>query len=86
MASASDVDSPLNSIAVYPNPTEGMLFLKGEETMSLAITLRDVLGKEMMYLENVRSLDLSGLAKGMYFVEMKDLESLDRVVKRVVVE
>ncbi|MFT5262060.1 MAG: para-nitrobenzyl esterase [Polaribacter sp.] len=86
MTNASEVNSPLNSLIVYPNPTEGMLFLKGEETMSLSITLRDVLGKEMMYLENVRSLDLSAVAKGMYFVEVKNLESLDVVVKRVVVE
>ncbi|MFT4668255.1 MAG: para-nitrobenzyl esterase, partial [Gammaproteobacteria bacterium] len=31
MTNASEVNSPLNSLIVYPNPTEGMLFLKGEE-------------------------------------------------------
>ncbi len=86
VASASEVNSRLNSITVYPNPTRGMLFLKGEEGMSLSVTVRDMLGKELMYFENDRSLDLSAFAKGMYFVEMKDMESLDVVVKRVVVE
>ena len=74
-----------NSVTVYPNPTSGVVQIKNEEGRMKNVEVFDAYGK-LLRTETVNdhtaNLDLSGYAKGTYFVKV----TTDRgvVTKRVV--
>jgi len=72
---------------VYPNPTNGLVTIQGEENID-AVVVRDILGAQVMstgteYSNTVR-LDMSALESGVYFIEVLvgQERSVNRVVKR----
>ena len=72
--------------SVYPNPTEGMVTVQGEEMID-AIVVRDLLGAAVMRVESPYSnrveLDMNSLETGIYLLEVQVGEqiSINRVVK-----
>jgi hypothetical protein len=56
-----------NSYSVYPNPTNGIIEIKGENFVSVSIF--DYTGKEILSSKESR-LDLSDFAKGIYIVKI----------------
>jgi hypothetical protein len=60
-----------NKFIVYPNPSNGILHIATDKTVSVDVT--DVLGKLVFSSKNVTNqtvLDLSSLLKGVYFVRV----------------
>lgn len=74
----SEKEPIVSSLEVFPNPTKGLINLSftTAKSGSLAISLRNVLGKEVLFFENqtlpegeqVKQLDVGGLPSGMYFL------------------
>ncbi len=67
-------DNFRNDFLVYPNPTDGIIFIElGKEYSSLEVTLRDVSGrvveKNIYMSTKTISIDIDG-PKGFYFVEL----------------
>jgi hypothetical protein len=65
------------NVRMYPNPTEGILHLslKGYKSEVIAMNLYNTSGKVVMtgeILSSTASFDLSGLAKGVYVVELRN--------------
>ena len=61
------------TVGIFPNPTTGKFTLSGPAFEVSNMKVVDVLGKEMRSKNNFYStqeLDLTGLSKGMYFVEI----------------
>lgn len=64
-------------VSMYPNPTEGILHvkLKGYKSEVIAFNVYNTSGKVVMtgeILSNTTTFDLSGLAKGVYVVELRN--------------
>ncbi|MBE7509367.1 MAG: T9SS type A sorting domain-containing protein [Bacteroidia bacterium] len=61
-------DAAGKSIAVYPNPTEGPLYLSDRANVQLS----SVTGQIIAQSENMNTLDLSGDPAGIYFLTLRD--------------
>ncbi|MBL7997764.1 MAG: T9SS type A sorting domain-containing protein, partial [Candidatus Kapabacteria bacterium] len=71
-----------NGLTLYPNPTNGNVFVKmnaDEDYASARLIIRNLIGAEVMNLDlgsvaagenNVRSLDVSALTNGVYYIEV----------------
>ena len=74
-----------NTVTVYPNPTTGVVQIKNEELRMKSVEVYDVYGKllhAMSVNDHTANLDLSGYAKGTYFVKVTTEKGV--VTKRVV--
>jgi len=78
----------LSDFALYPNPTDGMLFLDLPALESEAtLTIFDVLGNTLLQsavFQKRNQYDLNALPSGLYFVKVETEEG--SVTKRIVVE
>ena len=72
---------------LYPNPTDGVFVIELEENSKYDVTVIDILGKTV-YTSSINNMnttiDLSGLDKGVYTVELKDENS--KYTEKLIVE
>jgi hypothetical protein len=63
----------LVNLIVYPNPTSGVLYVKGLKNVENYILL-DVIGRMVKTgnIENKKALDISILNAGTYFIKIQD--------------
>ena len=64
-----------NDIKIYPNPTNGLLNFNTK----IKGRLYNILGKEVLYVNNKSNIDISYLTKGIYFLNVNG--SVKRIVK-----
>jgi surface protein len=64
-------DQYLITIAIYPNPTDNTLFITGNET-PIAMTIYNVLGKEVLSINNTNSINVEALPSGVYVIRISD--------------
>jgi hypothetical protein len=76
-------DLSLNGISVYPNPTEGMVHIKGKESVD-AIRLFNISGQIIKEVVNANSIDISSQRSGLYMIEIEDegKTSVAKLIKR----
>ena len=79
-----------NSIDLVPNPTKGLITINSVTNVSLAsITITDLNGRILATSTNIgqlsegRTIDVSNLAAGMYFIRLQDIQN-NIAVKRIV--
>ncbi len=58
-----------NCFKMYPNPSKGIVNITGISGKS-QITVTNIFGENIMYVENTKVLDLSKFANGIYFVKI----------------
>jgi len=81
--SVAEVNSA-SEIHIYPNPTNGPLFIDAGKNLITQIEIIDVMGKTILHPETFTSgyVDISSLSSGIYFLKISsDKES---VVKQIV--
>jgi len=62
-----------NSIIIYPNPTNTMLFIKAENNHPLQYQITNSIGQVMQQANgNGNGIDVSSLSSGIYFVRLMD--------------
>ncbi|MDX2360656.1 MAG: metallophosphoesterase [Crocinitomicaceae bacterium] len=81
-AAISELNS--NAISIYPNPTEGLLYIEGDFNENTHILIRDTAGKEIISTTvdsqpNVPITLQLTVAPGMYFVVVND-SSIQRII------
>ena len=64
-----------NNYKMYPNPSKGIINFEGLNSNS-QITVTNIFGESLMFVENVKSIDLSNFANGIYFVKIKSGENI----------
>jgi len=83
-----------SSLNAYPNPTSGKatVTFNAEQNGNYVIKVIDVLGKTMVFESisavegyNMKEIDLTGVAKGMYFVTLQ-AEGMESQTLRLIVE
>ena len=70
-----------NVVNLYPNPTNGVLYIDSENSL-LNITVHDLLGKEVLRVSGGQSVDMGSLASGAYLLKLYDGANLS--IKRVI--
>ena len=67
----TDVEEKEEGIAIYPNPTNGLLNIEGQGTMLVSVS--NLLGQKLMETnaESNATLDLSQFGQGMYIVRIE---------------
>jgi polyhydroxybutyrate depolymerase len=75
----TDLVAKKNSIIIYPNPVKNILqfnqIIQGE------IIIKNVLGEIVKFIEDssgIKSIDVTDLANGIYYIYFKDLKTLER--------
>ncbi len=75
-------ENGINHVAIYPNPTSGILYV--ELDTNFDATIYNYQGQVVMRTSNNNGqIDMSGLASGVYFVQIKTDKNI--MVKKVVV-
>ncbi len=72
-------------VNIYPNPTTGILIVKGNEIEQIEIV--DVTGKTISNITmngDMQSVDLSNLAKGVYFV--KAISNTAIIIEKIILQ
>ena len=59
------------SYKIYPNPTSGIINLYGIDK-ELQVVVFDVLGKEILKINAIDNIDISGFENGIYFLKLID--------------
>lgn len=78
-------DIELESISLYPNPTNGIVNITNAEGFN--VDVYDILGKVILSKNNINNqetIDLTNLAAGVYYVKLKNEKA--STVKKVVVK
>ncbi|MBN1182891.1 MAG: T9SS type A sorting domain-containing protein [Bacteroidales bacterium] len=69
-------------VQVYPNPTDGLIFVKNNGNYSIHFTLTDITGKilssKQMY-SALNEIDMVHYAKGIYFVQLSYGETVENI-------
>ena len=65
----------INSISIYPNPTNNYLFIEGNIN-PVAISIYNLLGVEVISTKNTDKVDVSELSKGIYIIKISDGKNL----------
>jgi len=60
------------SLKIYPNPTNGALYVSASETVQL--TLQDITGKQVFKGNSNQSIDMKDMADGLYLLHVTDRE------------
>lgn len=84
--SSNDEAHKLDFVNVYPNPTDGMIFLQNEDNVPLKLRLFNSLGQKLGDWENVNEINLSSFQNGMYYLEFLNEQTNSKIIKRVVLE
>jgi hypothetical protein len=78
-----------SEIRIYPNPSKGIFTIENPDLSINKIRVLNILGQVIMEENDVRNdkfiLDLSGSAKGVYFVELSD-KSSNSIIKKMILE
>jgi Secretion system C-terminal sorting domain/Domain of unknown function (DUF5122) beta-propeller len=71
--STQDIEPGLNTVVLYPNPTNGTVYFKSLEMNATDIKVYDLKGKLVMAIPQLTraELDISFLTAGMYFIQMR---------------
>ena len=56
---------------IYPNPTDNILFIKGNKNL-MSVSVYNMLGKEVLSKINTNNIDVKILPKGVYIIKISD--------------
>ena len=62
---------PKNELVIYPNPTDGIINIKGAGEQDLEITVCNVYGEIILIVSDSPTLNLSGFAQGIYYLTIR---------------
>lgn len=75
-----------SNVAIYPNPTTGLIYVTAPNSAGLDYTITDILGKVVSsgkLIAKTSSIDISGLSDGLYFFKAgKESQHTIKIIKR----
>lgn len=80
-----------DDVLIFPNPTSGKLIISLKDNSYSEKTIRcfDVLGNEILVIETfnkIIQIDVSSFSKGIYFVELQNKQSKQKITKKIIVQ
>jgi len=79
----SDIGLAVKPIQVYPNPTSGILNIKSDSSVE-AVSITNVVGQKMDVRFSESQINMQGLPKGIYIVEIKLKGRQQTISKKVI--
>jgi CubicO group peptidase (beta-lactamase class C family) len=72
------------AISIYPNPANNVLYIRSNENIRYSGSVSSYDGKDILNFEDITSIDISSLSKGVYFlrIQMKNESRLIRFIKQ----
>ncbi len=67
----------INETSVYPNPTTGILNVDPPGVRETDLTLYNITGQIIYKATNHKTIDLSGLPNGVYYLQIKNVNGID---------
>lgn len=65
-----------NSSIYYPNPSTGVLFLKGNAENNFSVNVLDAIGNVVLSGENLKNIDLSAYSNGIYYIRLQQNDQI----------
>jgi len=69
--SLSNPENERLDMIIYPNPTDNILFIKGNKNL-MSVSVYNMLGKEVLSKMNTNNIDVKILPKGVYIIKISD--------------
>lgn len=66
----TDINTKANAISMYPNPTDGILTIKTDSFIE-NVNVTNIVGQQINVQFSDRQINMQGLPKGVYIVELK---------------
>ena len=64
-------ENQIDTMKIYPNPTEGLLYIDSKTESIIGAAVFNILGKKVFHVDgNIQQLDISTLQSGMYFFKI----------------
>ncbi|MBN2777473.1 MAG: T9SS type A sorting domain-containing protein [Bacteroidales bacterium] len=81
ISNLTDIDKLSKNLTVFPNPTNGKIYIKGDNVTSISVHNLD--GRVIKSTQSIEEVDLTNLKNGIYFVTIftKDNKSTVKVIK-----
>lgn len=76
----------LEGVSVYPNPSQGWLYINNEQGLDLEIYLYNTLGQQLGVWYNEQEVDISRYNAGSYFLKIRESNSSKLKVERIVLQ
>ena len=75
-----------NSVAVYPNPTDGIFTVEFTKEATVDISIMDITGKEVYKntMNSTSQINISNLERGIYLVRLLDRSSNSLLIKKLI--
>ena len=87
VSSGIDDETPANQLSVYPNPTSGIVYLSEDYVLNnYEIFVSDSYGKIIIHEMNLKLLDLSDYANGIYYLTVKSDASVVAAKKIILIK
>lgn len=80
--STSDIKINTNTLALYPNPTHGLLFMKTDSKIE-AVNVINILGQKVNVSVSDNQINMTNLTNGVYIVELK-LKNGQLISKKII--
>ena len=71
-------------VKIYPNPASNMINIEVENQLNFRVTLFSLEGKPLKTTTNSNYLNIESMPPGTYFLEIKDKNSGQKIVERIV--
>ena len=84
MSSTQDIE-PLFAVEIYPNPASEIILLDVQGAVRYEVTLMDYTGKQILSHANPKQIELTGIAAGLYMIEILDLNSKQKLLQSIIV-
>jgi len=73
-----------NNIAIYPNPASNTISIEGNFSNNFNISIYDIVGKQIGSCKNQKSIVISNLVSGVYFLQIVNLEKSQIITKKII--
>jgi len=74
-----------STVSIYPNPASDVINIKVDGQLNFSSRLYDIEGKRILSSRNTKLIRVNSIPTGMYLLEIKDLTSGQKVVKRIMI-
>ena len=74
-----------STVVIYPNPVAVLIHIEVDGLPNYRATLYTLEGKKIQSAINQHKINVADIAQGIYFLEVEDLSTGQRIIEKIVV-
>ena len=75
-----------NNFQLYPNPSNGLLNIKSNPNFDYSVILFDMVGSQILAINNATQIKLNQVPNGVYILELKNNQTKDIRLEKIIVQ